>query len=163
MTPATIRAATTAEAEEVATLFNAINSLDVDGPVVVMTGAHVREHLLDPRPLSMLRVAEADGALAGFVTGNLVYDSTRAAAGCIVVDLYVRPGFRRRGIGRAMVAALGAETRRDGAVCLWWGADDGDDDATAFYISLGAEAEGAFEGRILTGVAYETLAAEAAP
>lgn len=163
MTPATIRAATMAEAEEVAALFNAINSLDGDGPVVTMTGAHVRQHLLGPRPLSMLRVAEADGVLAGFVTGNLVYDSTRAAAGCIVVDLYVRPDFRRRGIGRALMAALAAETRRDGAVCLWWGVDDGDDEATAFYISLGAESEGAFEGRILTGAAYETLAAEAAP
>ena len=38
---------------------------------------------------------------------------------------------------------------------------EGDDEATAFYISLGAESEGAFEGRILVGAACETLAAEA--
>ena len=161
MTGTTIRAATMAEAEEIAALFNAINSLDGDGPMVTMTGAHVRQHLLGPRPLSMLRVAEADGVLAGFVTGNLVYDSTRAAAGCIVVDLYVRPDFRRRGIGRALMAALAAETHRDGAVCLWWGVDEGDDEATAFYISLGAVLEERFEGRLLADAAYHALAAEA--
>lgn len=39
--------------------------------------------------------------------------------------------------------------------------DEGDEEATAFYISPGAESEGAFEGLILPGAAYETLAAEA--
>ncbi|WP_198369926.1 GNAT family N-acetyltransferase [Roseomonas rosulenta] len=158
-----IRPARDDEAEEVAALFNAINSLDEGGPVVTMTGAHVRRDLLGPAPLSILRVAEADGVLAGFVTGNIVFDSTRAAGGCIVVDLYVRPEFRRRGIGRALMAALAAETRAAGAVCLWWGVDEGDDEATAFYTALGAGSEGGFEGRILVGAAFDTIADEAAP
>lgn len=158
-----IRAARSAEADEVAAMFNAINSLDAGGPVVPMTGAHVRRHLLGPQPLSMLRVAACDGALAGFVTGNIVFDSTRAAGGCIVVDLYVRPEFRRRGIARALMAALAAETRDAGAVCLWWGVDDGDDEASAFYDAIGAVIEDHFTGRLLTGAAYDTLAAEATP
>ncbi len=81
--------------------------------------------------------------------------------GCIVVDLYVRPECRRRGIGRALMAALAAETRRQGAVCLWWGVDEGDDEATAFYISIGAVLEERFEGRLLADAAYHALAAEA--
>lgn len=158
-----IRPARADEANDVAAMFNAINSLDDGGPVVTMTGAHVRRHLLGPSPLSVLRVAEADGVLAGFVTGNIVFDSTRAAGGCIVVDLYVRPAFRRRGIGRALMAALAAETRAAGAVCLWWGVDEGDDAATTFYTALGAVSEGGFEGRILVGAAFEKIADEAAP
>ncbi len=157
-----IRPARDDEAEVVAALFNAINSLDGGGPVVTMTGAHVRRHLLGPAPLSILRVTDADGVLAGFVTGNIVFDSTRAAGGCIVVDLFVRPDARRRGIGRALMAALAAETRAAGALCLWWGVDDGDEEAGAFYTALGAESEGGFEGRILVGAAFDTLAAEAA-
>lgn len=156
-----IRPARDEEADEVAALFNAINCLGGRGPVVTMTGEHVRRHLLGPRPLSTLLVAEHEGSLAGFVTGNIVYDSTRAAGGCIVVDLYVRPDCRRRGIGRALMAAMAAAARREGAVCLWWGVDEGDDEATAFYISLGAVLEERFEGRLLAGAAYETLAAEA--
>ena len=163
MTPATIRPASIAEAEEVARLFNAINSLDGTPPLVTMTAAHVVQHLLGPGPWSVLRVAEAEGTLAGFVTASPVYDSERAAGGYIIVDLYVRPDFRRRGIGRALVAAMAAHARRAGAVCLWWGVDEGDDTATAFYNALGADAEGRFEGRILTGAACETLAAEAEP
>lgn len=156
-----IRPARDEEADEVAALFNAINCLGGRGPVVTMTGEHVRRHLLGPRPLSTLLVAEHEGSLAGFVTGNIVYDSTRAVGGCIVVDLYVRPDCRRRGIGRALMAAMAAAARREGAVCLWWGVDEGDDEATAFYISLGAVLEERFEGRLLAGAAYETLAAEA--
>ena len=156
-----IRAARPEEAEEVAHLFNAINSLDGTPPIVTMTAAHVARHLLGPSPWSILRVAEADGTLAGFITASPVYDSERAAGGYIVVDLYVRPDFRRRGIGRALVAAMAAEARRAGAVCLWWGVDDGDDEAGAFYAALGADSEGRFEGRILTGAACDFLAAEA--
>jgi GNAT superfamily N-acetyltransferase len=158
-----IRRAREDEAEDVAAMFNAVNSLGGGGPVVPMTGAHVRAHLLGPAPLSILRVAEADGVLAGFATGNIVFYSARAAGGCFVADLFVRPDFRRRGIGRALLAALAAETRAAGAVCLWWGVDDGDDDARAFYTALGAHSEGGFEGRILVGAAFETIADEAAP
>lgn len=158
-----IRPARPEDAEQVAALFNAINSLDGTPPPVTMTGAHVAQHLLGPSPWSLLRVAEADGVVAGFVTASPAYDSARAAGCFIVVDLYVRPDFRRRGIGRALMAAIAAEGRRRGAACLWWGVDDGDEEATAFYISLGAEVEDHFHGRILTGAAYDTLAAEATP
>lgn len=147
-----IRPARGDEAGEVADLFNGLAG---HGPVVTMTGDHARRHLLGPRPLSMLRVAEHEGRLAGFVTGNIVFDSTRAAGGCIVAGLYVRPDGRRRGIGRALMAALTAETRRQGAIRLWW------DDATAFYTSLGAVPEERFEGRLLADAAYHALAAEA--
>ncbi len=158
-----IRPARPEEAEEVAALFNAINGLDDGGPVVTMTGAHVRRHMLGPRPLSILRVAEHGGVLAGFVTGAILFDSARAAAGCIMLDLFVRPEFRRRGIARALMAALAAEARAAGALSLWWGVDDGDDDAHAFYTAIGAGSEGGFEGRILAGAPFDTLAAEAAP
>ncbi len=161
--PTMIRAAHMDDAAEVAALFNAINSLDGTPPAVTMTPAHVVEHLLGPHPWSILRIAEVEGTVAGFITASPAYDSERAAGAYIIVDLYVRPDFRRRGIARALMAAMAAQARSEGARCLWWGVDDGDDEATAFYISLGAEVEDHFHGRILTGAAYDTLAAEAAP
>lgn len=158
-----IRPARIEDAAQVAALFNAINSLGNAPPPVTMTAAHVVQHLLGPNPWSLLRVAEAEGVIAGFITASPAYDSERAAGCYIVVDLYVRPDFRRRGIARALMAAMAAEGQRHGAGCLWWGVDDGDDEATAFYISLGATVEDHFEGRILVGTAYATLAAEAKP
>lgn len=156
-----IRPTSPHEAKDVTAMLNAINSLDGDRPVVPMTGDHVRRDLLGPAPLSILRVAGADGAQAGFVDGNRVFDSTRAAGGCIVVDLYARPDFRRRGIARVSMAALAVETRAAGTVCL--GVEDGDDDATGFTTAIGANPEGGVTGRIRVGAAFDTIADEAAP
>ncbi len=142
-----------------AAMFNAINSMDGPPPPVPMTAEAVRRDLLGAEPRATLLVAELDGALVGFATGNAVYDSARAADAFFLNDLYVVPGARRRGAGRALVAGLAAVARRRGAGCLWWGVDLGDDEAMRFYEALGAEDEGGFVGRILVGPAFEALAA----
>ncbi len=151
-----IRPTSPHDAKDVTAMFNAINSLDGDRPVVPMTGDHARRDLLGPAPLSILRVPGADGSLAGFVDSNRVFEPARAAGGCIVVDLYARPDFRRRGIARVSMP-----TRAAGTVCQ--GVEDGDDEATAFTTAVGADPEGGVTGRILVGAAFDTIADEAAP
>lgn len=156
-----VRPATPADAPTVAALFNAINSLDGDQPEVPMTAAYVIRDLLGQHPWATLLVAELDGAVVGFITGSALYDAERAAGGFFLIDLYVEPGARRRGVGRALVAGLAAAANRRGARCLWWGVDAGDDDATRFYRAIGARSEGPFTGEILVGGAFERLLAEA--
>lgn len=158
-----IRPARPEEAAAVAALVNAINSLDGCAPPVPMTAEAVRRDLLGPEPWATLLVAAEGEEVAGFATGSPCYDSVRAAGGYFLVDLYVRPESRRRGLGRALVAGLAAVARRRGAGCLWWGVDEGDDEAMLFYRAIGAESEGPFTGQLLVGPAYERLAAEAAP
>ena len=53
-------------------------------------------------------------------------------------DLHVTEGARRLGIGRALVAASAAEAKRRGKSYLWWAARAWNDDARAFYKTLGA-------------------------
>lgn len=154
-----VRPARAEDAPAVAELFNAINSMDGPRPPVWMTAETVRRDLLGASPRAALLVAEVDGRLAGFVTGNAVYDSMRAADAFFLNDLYVAPEARRRGAGRALVARLAALAKERGALCLWWGVDLGDDEALRFYDALGAEDEGQFFGRILVGPAFEALAA----
>lgn len=153
-----MRPARPEEAAAVAVMFNALNTMDGPPPPVAMTAEAVRRDLLGAAPRAALLVAELDGALVGFVTGNPVYDSVRAADTFFLNDLYVAPEARRRGAGRALVAGLAAPARRRGARCLWWGVDLGDDEALRFYEALGAEDEGGFVGRILVGPAFEALA-----
>ncbi len=155
-----MRPARPEEAAAVAAMFNALNSMDGPPPPVAMTAEAVRRDLLGAAPRAALLVAELDGALVGFVTGNPVYDSVRAADAFFLNDLYVAPEARRRGAGRALVAGLAATARRRGARCLWWGVDLGDDEALRFYEALGAEDEGGFVGRILVGPAFEALASQ---
>ena len=163
MTPRVrVRPARPDEAEAVAAMFNALNTMDGPPPPVAMTAEAVRRDLLGAAPRAVLLVAELDGEAVGFATGNPVYDSVRAADALLLNDLYVRPEARRRGAGRALVAGLAAEARRRGALCLWWGVDLGDDDALRFYEALGAVDEGGFVGRILVGPAFEALAVQEA-
>lgn len=161
MTPAPrihVRPARSEEAGAVAALFNAINSMDGPPPPVAMTADAVRRDLLGAAPRAVLLVAELDGTVVGFITGNAVYDSMRAADAFFLNDLYVAPEARRRGAGRALVAHLAAMARDRGAGCLWWGVDLGDDEALRFYEALGAEDDGGFVGRILVGPPFEALA-----
>ncbi len=157
-----VRAARPEDARTVAELFNAINSMDGPPPPVPMTAEIVRRDLLGDSPRAALFVAELDGAVVGFITGNTIYDSGRAADCVLLNDLYVVPEARRRGVARALVARLAASARAGGAACLWWGVDLGDDEALLFYEAIGAqEDEAGFVGRILVGPAFEALAAAA--
>jgi GNAT superfamily N-acetyltransferase len=156
-----IRPAREDEAEAVAALINAINALGPGVPEVPMTAAIVRRDLLGPAPMATLLVGTLDGAVAGFATGNLVYDAERAAAAMLLLDLYVAPEARRHGLGPVLMSSLAAEGRRRGARCAWWGVDDGDDEARLFYDAIGARAEGPFTGMILLGQPFAALADEA--
>lgn len=156
------RAAHAADASAVAALINAINSLDGPPPARPMTAEVVRRDLLGPDAKALLRVAEVDGAVAGFATAGAIYDAERHAEALMLLDLYVAPAARRRGAARALMAWLAAEAQRRGAGCLWWGVDEGDDEATLFYRAIGARSEGRFSGEILDGAALDRLAGEAA-
>lgn len=163
-----VRAATVAEAGAVAALINEINSLDGPPPALPMTAAVVTRDLVGPAPRAWLRVAELGGEVVGFATAGPIYDAQRHADVLMLLDLYVRPEARRRGAARALMAALaaealarGAEALARGAAALWWGVDEGDDEALLFYRAIGAHSEERFSGEILAGAALAQLAAAA--
>ncbi len=155
-----IRPALGADAEAVATLINAINSLDGTPPANPMTAAVVVRDLIGPQARALLLVAEHDGQVVGFATAGFIYDAERHADALMLLDLYVLPDSRRHGLARALMARLAAEAVQRGSGCLWWGVDEGDDGATAFYRAIGATSEGRFSGEILEGAALRRLAAK---
>lgn len=60
------------------------------------------------QPDSLVLVAERDGRIAGYVFGakeGFDYMSLRGPAG-VIYDLLVDPGFRRQGVGAALMAAM---------------------------------------------------------
>ena len=125
-----------------------------------MTAAVVLRDLICEQPKAMLRVAERDGRLVGFATAGLVYDAERSAWALMLLDLYVAPEARRRSLARALMASLAAEALRHRAGCLWWGVDEGDEEAMLFYRAIGAHSDGMFSGELLEGAALERLARE---
>jgi GNAT superfamily N-acetyltransferase len=129
-----IRRAEAADAAPLAALLRALNGEPGLAPER-LTPERVRHDLIeDPRVLVL--VVESDGALAGFATAHPAYDSGQARWGMFLNDLYVAPASRRRGLARALVAAVADAARRDGGCYLWWNADAGDTLARAFHGSL---------------------------
>lgn len=63
-------------------------------------------------------LAERAETAIGFVAWDRVYDMHWARGGAQVADLYVAPPHRGRGVALALVAALCAEARREGATFL---------------------------------------------
>jgi GNAT superfamily N-acetyltransferase len=82
-------------------------------------------------------LAIMDGAAVGIAAWFWIYKSFGAARGVYIEDLYVRPAFRGRGIGRALLAHLaGKAAAVDGF--MEWQVLDWNTPSIAFYKSLGA-------------------------
>ena len=105
---------------------------------VVATEERVRETLFGTRPRAEVIIAEADGQPAGFALFLHNYSTFLARPGIFLEDLYVRPVFRRRGIGRRLLARLAAIAVERGCGRFEWNVLDWNESAQRFYESLGA-------------------------
>lgn len=82
-------------------------------------------------------LAFAGQEAAGIATWFWTYNSFRPARALYVEDLYVRPDFRGRGLGRQLLAKLAARAR-EASGYLQWQVLDWNAPSIAFYKSLGA-------------------------
>src|SRR5271156_4640506 len=72
----------------------------------------LRKALLGPHPVAGALIAECDGKLAGYAIYFFTFSSFIGRPGLWLEDVYVRPQFRRRGLGRRLiedVARIGAD------------------------------------------------------
>ena len=104
-----------------------------------------------------LVVAEDEGIVVGYALFHDAYEPAFTARGTYLSDLFVAAGSRRRGVGRALMAAVARATKERGRTFVWWVARG--DDARAFYRSLGAEGTDC-SAHALTFAHFETLACE---
>ena len=104
-------------------------------------------------------IAEEDGQPAGFALFFPIYSTWRGRS-LHLEDLFVRPQFRGRGIGKALltrVAALAVERR---CARFFWHVLDWNEPAIAFYRSLGARLLEDWTRMELSGEALAAVAAQ---
>jgi len=108
-------------------------------PEVEATEAMIDAALFGPEPRVFCDFAEWDDAPVGFALWFLNFSTFSGRSGIYLEDLFVRPAFRGKGIGKALLshlARLGIENR---CARLQWSVLDWNAPSIAFYRSLGAE------------------------
>ena len=65
-----------------------------------------RRHLFGPRPAAEAAVAEVEGGPIGFALWFSTFSTFRGQPGLYLEDVFVKPGFRGRGIGKGLLAAV---------------------------------------------------------
>jgi GNAT superfamily N-acetyltransferase len=99
------------------------------------------EHCFGERPLFEALVAEEAGRLLGYASFYPAYDTQYAVKGFYLQDLYVRKEARRRGVGRALMAAVARACLDAGGSYMFWHAQPSNRAGRAFYRALGARSE----------------------
>ena len=92
----------------------------------------------DRPPDAFCVIGEVDAAPAGFALYFFSYSTFLARPGLYLEDLYVKPEFRGRGLGKALLLHLARVARERGCGRMEWAVLDWNTPAIEFYESLGA-------------------------
>ena len=97
------------------------------------------EHVLGPRRCAAAVIAEVDGVPAGFALYYRTFSTFAAKPGIFLEDLYVRPDFRKRGVGGTLLTAVAQIAHGRGAGRLEWTALKWNTRALSLYAKVGAK------------------------
>jgi len=128
---------------------------------VSATEERLRQALFGVRPAAEVVIAEVAGVPAGFALFFHNFSTFLGQRGIYLEDLFVRPIYRGRGLGRMLLAHLaGLAVKRD---CgrLEWAVLDWNEPAIGFYQRLGAVPMDDWTVMRVTGTALHGLAASA--
>jgi len=127
------------------------------------TADDFRAHLFGPRPAAEALIAEVGGEAAGYALFFPTFSTFRGQPGLYLEDLFVRPGYRGRGVGKALLAAVAARAVGRGCGRLEWSVLDWNAPAIGFYQSLGARPLVGWAGYRIEAEPLARLAEHATP
>lgn len=105
-------------------------------------------------------IAEWNGKPVGFALWFLNFSTFRGRQGIYLEDIFVRPAFRGKGIGKALIRNLARRCLERGYVRCEWAVLDWNAWAIAFYKSIGAQTMDSWKICRLTGEALEKFAGQ---
>jgi len=105
---------------------------------VKTSGALLHAALFGERPVATALLARAEEAVAGYAIYYRTFSTFVGRPGVFLEDIYVRPEFRQRGLGRALLEAVASHCLELGGGRLEWNALHWNENALRFYRGLGA-------------------------
>lgn len=127
---------------------------------VVASETDIAESLFGENPRVFCDIAEWDGEPVGFALWFYTYSTFRGRHGIWLEDLFVRPGQRGRGIGKALMARLAKRCVDEDLPRLAWWVLNWNEPSRVFYRSIGAKAQDEWTVKRLEGEALARLGAE---
>ena len=154
-----VRRAGRGDAEALSALGGALG-VQQGHPTTLFTADAVRRDGFGETPRFEAWMAELDGRAVGYaLVVPAAYETGHAKAGVYVQDVFVASEARRRGVGRALMAAVAADARKRGLEFVWWVSRSWNTEAHAFFRTL-ATAEEPVVAFAVFGDQFDTLADE---
>ncbi len=129
----------------------------------VATATQLRRHGFTDCPRFHVLIAEWDGQPAGFALYFYHFSTWVGRPTLFLEDLFVRPPFRRRGIGKALLLHLAKVAVQEDCGRFEWQVLDWNTPAIEFYESLGARVLKEWLTMRVSGAALKELAAGGRP
>ncbi len=161
-----MRAATSDDVPQILQLIHELADYEREPDAVTATEEDLLRDGFGPQPrfgvlLAEVVTAQNPPTVAGFAFYFFNYSTWQGRPGLYLEDLFVRPQFRKRGLGRAFMRALAAIAVDRGCGRFQWQVLDWNRDAITFYEQLGGKILHEWltvrvEGTALTALAQES-------
>ena len=135
-----IRPAKREEVDEVLQLIQDLATYEKAPDQVEASRDDLLNTIFAKEPRVFCDLVEVDGQIAGMAIWFLNYSTWQAKHGIYLEDLYIKPEFRARGYGKALLKHLAQICDKEGYGRLQWWVLDWNSPAIEFYRSFGAEA-----------------------
>jgi GNAT superfamily N-acetyltransferase len=130
--------ATAADAPLILELIRALAEYEKLSDHVTATEEKLRATLFGAHPAAEVLLGYVGEECAGFALFFQNYSTFLAKPGMFLEDLFVKPEFRGRGVGRALLTRVGKMAKERGCGRFEWEVLDWNTPAIGFYKSLGA-------------------------
>ena len=158
--PCRIRPAVESDVPLVLALIRELAAYERMAGEVSAAEADVRQALFGPSPAAEAVIAAADDGPAGFALFFHNFSTFTGKRGLYLEDLYVRPAYRGRGIGRGLLRHLARLARERGCRRFEWSVLDWNAPAIRSYRRAGAVPMDDWTVYRLAGAALDRLADE---
>jgi len=153
-----IRPATVHDAALLAAMIRELAEFEHLAHEMSTTEADLARDGFGPSPKFRAVIAQWDGEPVGYAVFFDFYSTFQGRAGLFLDDIFVRPAFRKHGIGTALIKHVAGIAWREKYFCMRWEVLDWNKQAIDFYNNLGAAFLEEWKLVMLIGDALEAAA-----
>ena len=157
-----IRSATVADAPLLTALIRELAEYEHVAHEAAVTEESVARDGFGAHPKFRAIIAELDAQVAGYALFFEFYSSFQGCAGLLLDDIFVLPQFRKKGVGRALLAHVANIAVREDYFCIRMEVLDWNELALGFFQRMDAAFLDEWKSMVLIGDPLQAIASQTA-